>query len=696
MWVFCAGMMRSGSTLQYQIAKTLAEGAGRGIGVGSCAPGRFRELLDRYDDPTRLRVVKTHRYVPTAHARLRRGTARALYIYRDVRDVVVSMMHKEGWSFRRVARSGLVEQLLEDDAIWSAQPNTLVSVYEEVTGDVRAEVERIAAFLGIEADEADLDRIAEQHSLARQKRRIEGFDFGRGGVAEGSKNLLDPDTLLHHNHVRSGQSGQWAEELAPAEVAEVERAAGPWLVARGYPLRDGTARVGAVVRLRHALGRLRVRMRRVGADVRFRAAPATMALKRAVAVPFRRLSDLLTSVGLNARIGDALYRLLRRRPRPDEFRLSAVERVVVIRVDEIGDTLLTGPLLRELRRNLPDAEITLVVNPGVANLVERCPYVDHVVTYRWSVAGLFGRLKRHARALRLARRELWPRRLDLALLPRWDRDRYHASFLAYFSGALHRVGYSEATTEGKKRMNAGADRLFTRVLTAGGAEHEVERNLDMLRALGGEVRDTGLEVWLDDDDEAEAERLLGDAEGARRPLIALGIGAGSQRRVWPIPRYAELARALERRHGAGVVVVGSRQDRVRVESFRRQSGAIVDLVGRTTLRQAAAVLKRCDLYVGNDTGVMHLAAAAGIPVVEISCHPRTGSPAHDHSPVRFGPWGVEHRVLRPLEPLPPCTDGCSGRVSHCITAVSVDQVLEAANALLDRANDREPVAGPLH
>ena len=700
MWVFCSGLMRSGSTLQYQIAKTLVEDAGLGIGVGSCAPGRFREMLERYDDPNQVYVVKSHRYVPTAHARLRRGEARALYIYRDLRDVVVSMIHKESLTFRQVMASGFLEQLLEDDAIWSNQPNTLVSAYETVTADVRGEVERIAAFLGVAVSESEVSRIAEEHSLARQKRRIERFDFGTSGVAEGQRNLLDPDTLLHHNHVRSGESGQWTGELTPAQVAEVERVTGAWLLERGYSPSGGVARGGSMGRVRRAVERGRAGARRVWSDARFRAAPSLTAVRASVAKPLRVVSDAITSVGMAVGMGRVFYALSGRRP-SGPLELSRVERVLVVRVDEIGDTLLTGPFLRELRRNLPQAEITLVVNPAVRNLVERCPYVDRVLTYEWAVSGLFGRLKRHVRALKLARKHLWPRRLDLALLPRWPRDRYHASFVTYFSGAAHRVGYSETVTAAKQRLNRGADRLFTRSLVTTGLEHEVERGLSMLRALGGEVRETGLEVWVDAEDEAQAERLLAGEEDRGRPdspRIALGIGAGSQRRVWPIPRFAEMARVLDADHGARVLALGSDGDRVRGESFSRQLGeTVLNLVGKTTLREAAAVLQRCDLYVGNDTGVMHLAVAAGIPVVEISCHPRTGSPDHDHSPVRFGPWGVEHRVLRPAEPLPPCEDGCRGSVAHCITAVSVDQVLEAVTALLEHvANDREPVVRPLH
>lgn len=681
MWVFCAGMMRSGSTLQYQIATKLVEGAGLGTGVGSCVPGRFRELLDRNDNPARHHVVKCHRYLPTARGRLRRGDARALYIYRDLRDVVVSMMHKENRSFRQMMDAGFVQQLLEDDAIWAGQPNTLVSVYEEVTGDVAAEVERIAAFLRIDVPPSDVARIADEHSLDRQKHRIERYDFGREGVAEGRTNLLDPDTLLHHNHLRSGRSGQWAEALTAEQVAEIERIAGPWLLERGYALADTTSSPGVGVRVGHRVRRRAARARRAGTDLGFRLAPAVGSGGGALVRPLRRVSNALTSVRLAAAVGGILYRLSGRKPWADSFRLADARRVLVVRLGGAGEIVLTGPLLRELRRNAPEAEITIVVSPRMRNLVERCPDVDRVLTYDWAVPGAFGRLRRHARALALARRELWGLRLDLALLPHRGEDRHHAAFVTYFSGAARRVGYAETVD----------DRLLTRSLAGGAPAHEVERTLDVLRALGGEVRADGLELWLDRADDEEAGRIL-ERHGVAptEPLVALGPGAPYQRGVWPIPRYAEVARTLHSRHGARVLAVGGARATLGESLARQTEGEVVSLMGAMTPRRMAALLRRCALYVGNDAGAMHMAVAGGTPVVEISSHPRAGRPDHPLSPARFGPWKGESRVLRPERPLPPCTDACTGRVAHCITQVTVDEVLDAAAELLSHRPSPTP------
>src|SRR5262249_29260712 len=148
--------------------------------------------------------------------------------------------------------------------------------------------------------------------------------------------------------------------------------------------------------------------------------------------------------------------------------------ILVVRLDSIGDLVLTSPLLRELRRLNPDAWITLVVDPRYVNLVELCPFVSEVLTFELEThGGPFGRLALHMCALRLAGRHLWRRQFDLALLPRWDVDYYHSAFVAYFSGALSRVGYSEKVTPSRQQNDRGLDILFTHMLDDRAVKHEV-------------------------------------------------------------------------------------------------------------------------------------------------------------------------------------------------------------------------------
>ena len=107
------------------------------------------------------------------------------------------------------------------------------------------------------------------------------------------------------------------------------------------------------------------------------------------------------------------------------------------------------------------------------------------------------------------------------------------------------------------------------------------------------------------------------------------------------------------------------------------------VVSGAGLREVCAVLERCELFLGNDSGVAHLAAAMNCRVVVISRHPRDGDPNHFNSPLRFAPCSAYVRVLQPAKGLDDCHEGCGVAAPHCITSVSVDRVVAAARAMLN-------------
>ncbi|MBK8742719.1 MAG: glycosyltransferase family 9 protein [Betaproteobacteria bacterium] len=379
-------------------------------------------------------------------------------------------------------------------------------------------------------------------------------------------------------------------------------------------------------------------------------------------------------------------------------RSRIVERVLVVRLDAIGDVVLTTPFLRELRRNLPKARITLLVRPAIHNLVELCPYVNEVLTYEPPVSRYWRPFQATSRALRLARKQLWSRDFDLAIAPRWDVDSYHGSMVTFLSGARQRLGYSEKVTAEKSRLNGGLDRLFTHVIDGGVLKHEVRKNLDLIAFMGGTVEQDRLELWFDEGGELFVNRILeehGIHDGDL--LIAIAPGARDPKRMWPLSNFVELGIWVEQHCGGSLMIVGSQEEEQLGNMLRvRLQGKVIDAVG-LSLREAGALLKRCDLFVGNDAGPMHMAAAVGLPVIEISCHPLGGSTGHSNSPERFGPWRAPQIVLRPAKARDPCSDACVSHAAHCIEGVSVEQVKEAMTTLLAQRRNRlaNPTAVPL-
>lgn len=326
----------------------------------------------------------------------------------------------------------------------------------------------------------------------------------------------------------------------------------------------------------------------------------------------------------------------RRASRPAAPSLATARRIVVVRVDEIGDVVLTTPFLRELRRAAPSARITLVVKPEVRNLVERCPYVDEVRTHATAAPRWAGEIIRPLRALHTALSHLRPLRADIAFLPRWEADRWCASFLAYWSGASARVGHSEQVTPFKRMINRGFDRLLTHAVHDARRKHEAERPLDLLRSLGYEPADASLELWTDAADEAFADALLaahGVSSGDR--LVALNPSPGhSALKQWPVAHFAQLAARLAADGATKLLVIGARADvPLGREIAAAAPGAVIDATGRTTLRQTVALLRRAHVCVSTDSGPMHMAVAAGTPVVALfgSSDYRSYGPGRGHT-----------------------------------------------------------------
>lgn len=361
-----------------------------------------------------------------------------------------------------------------------------------------------------------------------------------------------------------------------------------------------------------------------------------------------------------------------------------IRSILLIRLDELGDLIMTTPLVRELRRSFPNAWITLIVQPKLLNLVEHCPYVNEILTFDSNPPKPFRRLRLHANAWRLARQRLWPRHFDVAIVPRWHADAQHMSFLAYFSGARRRLGYSENVNAYKHNVNRGLDKLFTELLHDSAVQHQVVLNLRMLQLLGSTPASDKLELWSTPEDEAFANRLLATAGvRERETLIAFGLGAGRPWKMWPISRFIELGKSLSKDPAVRLIGVGAPAEEILGREMHTQLGdRFINAVGKTTLRQSFSLLKRCALFVGNDGGAMHLAAAAGLPVVEISWHPAGASAAHLESPERFHAWGVPTQIVRPPQPRSPCVDGCTAHVAHCILGVEVEMVERAVKELL--------------
>lgn len=428
-------------------------------------------------------------------------------------------------------------------------------------------------------------------------------------------------------------------------------------------------------------------------------------LQRAVAGVVRRTLRLADSPAKLFARGEALFRLAGFRERRQAARRLPA-RIAILRLDRMGDLALCSSLLADVRRIWPGARITLIVREQLAELARLCPSVDHVVGVPVEegvmvsdpASGNYGRWSEQTfRWLEACwRGGLWRCRFDLALIPRWGQDLYGAVALAYLTGAKERWGVSESVGPEKGVLNRDFDRLLTRAVAGPCDRHEVLLNQAFLRGLDLDAASPRLVAWVNPESRERAASLLAFAGvDLARPVIALCMGAGHRHRMWPVERYAGLSRSVFDLDRVQIVAIGNGEEARLGQRLRALLGAaVIPMEGKVPLDLLPAALERCSLYVGSNTGIMHLAAAADLPVLAIVCHPQDGDAFHADGPLRFGPWGVPSRIVQPQTPTAPCTRHCMADEPHCILGVSVDQAVSELRSLSTESDKVRACLGP--
>ena len=356
--------------------------------------------------------------------------------------------------------------------------------------------------------------------------------------------------------------------------------------------------------------------------------------------------------------------------------------IIVFRLDQLGDVVLTTPVFRELKRLYPRARCTVVVRPEYKAILTTNRNVDEILTLpELRTKCLPARARWLVSVLWFYSTQLRDRHFDLAISPRWDVDESLATLLCALVNAGTRVGYSARVTLAKHKLNRGFDAAFDLVVPPGPLKHEVDRSLAIVEVLGGKVTSSRLEIRLTDNDRRFVHELFTHRE-PRRALVAIGMGGRAASRRWPLERYAEFISRLNQQGPVQPLIVCSEEEEAEASRLSVMLSVPPYILSGVPLRAVCAVLEQCDLFVGNDTGAAHLAAAMECPTVVISRHPANGDPNHANSPARFGPSCVRSRVLQPSSGADNCVTSCHSNVPHCIKLVTVDRVVAAALDIL--------------
>ena len=348
-------------------------------------------------------------------------------------------------------------------------------------------------------------------------------------------------------------------------------------------------------------------------------------------------------------------------------------RILLLRLERIGDLLMTVDAIDAVRRRAPEAEIHLVVgswNKAVAELLSSVNTVE-TLDAPWLARGAGG--DRPASVLKRARS--WRgRRFDLAV--NFEPD-VRSNALVGRSRAARRVGFSSG---GGSAFLTDSIRYDPSSHVAANARRIVD--LALPPVSGGEETASFPRLSLPGAIREQAAGLLRTPTNGR---VLVGVHASGGRAVkqWPVDRLAAVAARLAREHHATIVLTGTLDDRPLVDALSSalpQDVPRIDVAGAIELPVLAGVLERLDLFVTADTGPMHLAAAVGTPVVGIF------GPS---DPVRYGPLTDRRRIVtvdlwcRPCNRVRKPPERCTGRVPDCLNLVETDAVYEAAVDLLN-------------
>jgi hypothetical protein len=232
-------MYRACSTWQYEVIAHLIERHWNGLRLGYLTGEKFSAFDDVWADRACWSVLKSHEGDSRFASRIAEGRAVAVYAYRDIRDVVFSLMHKRRVPFDTLFRQGMIHQILVNDRFWTSQPGVLCQRYEALIADPVAGVEQLAAHLGLTLAAGEAETVASEYSFQANRQRTEtmGLRLRAEGVdLDDPSNTLyyDSRTLLHWNHLRQGRPGDWRSLASPRERAILARLCNRWLAEHGY------------------------------------------------------------------------------------------------------------------------------------------------------------------------------------------------------------------------------------------------------------------------------------------------------------------------------------------------------------------------------------------------------------------------------------------------------------------------------
>jgi len=308
-------------------------------------------------------------------------------------------------------------------------------------------------------------------------------------------------------------------------------------------------------------------------------------------------------------------------------------RILVVRYRFIGDTLLTVPFLRNLRKAYPEAKIDMLVSPVSGELLEACPYIDNLI--------YFDTTRKHRYEHKGDKKKSFWSYVKLLKSNKYDKAyilkrSLSSAMLCAFAGIKQRIGFN---TEGRGL-------LLTKRVSYDKNKHEVESFLEVLKADNIPVNDEYLELFVQENEHKEADEILAKSDIGLKKVIVHAT-SGNPKKQWKKEYFAEVIEKLINEKDVQVYHLGAKSDKVIYDGIRGMIKAPlksepVNLCGEMDLNVSAAFISKMDLVFGNDSGTFHIAGALNVPTVVI------------YGPMDYKKWRVWNKNTKALSTNIPC------------------------------------------
>lgn len=356
-------------------------------------------------------------------------------------------------------------------------------------------------------------------------------------------------------------------------------------------------------------------------------------------------------------------------------RWQKVKRVLLVRLDNLGDVLVTTPAFHALKAALPAASLTLLCSPVGAQIGRLDPDIDQVIVYEAPWVDPWQTLPQESQREQEMIARLKAEHFDGALIfTSFRQSALPAAYLCYLADIPLRVAAS---------IDGSGSLLTTRLRPSEQMMHEVERGLELVGALGISPATLDLRLQVPAQDAQEVESYLAFHELTdQHPLVVLHPGCTMPARTYPWEMYSEVARLLAQQLKAFVILSGIESERELVARVQDRVPALersrtLAMTGEMAFPAFCGLVQRADLVITNNTGPMHVAAAMKTPVVALF--------ALTNPPEQWGPWRVAHRQMYHEVSCRLCYSRVCPYDQACLRLVSPEMVVSAASELLEES-----------